>query len=229
MFADVTTFKPNPINNISEIQMRLNLFSKFALALACTVILSTNNSLLAQDVAEKQTEATPALDLTISSPPVTEKHKLLFRDLGTWDCDITMYMGPEPTHSKGVEVNHRQGKYWMISNFSYEFQGQKVRGHGQFGYDESKDKFVGTWIDSLSPQLSIMEGDYDKETKTMTYNFESKDPDGQLTKMRLETVMVDQNNRKFTMSMANPADESQFIPIMTTAYTKRTTDQKQEK
>ena len=50
------------------------------------------------------------------------------------------------------------GGLWLISTFEGEFGGAKFEGRGQFGYDASKGKYVGTWIDSMSPNMSLLEG-----------------------------------------------------------------------
>ena len=35
----------------------------------------------------------------------------------------------------------------------------EFHGQGQTGYDPNKKKYVGTWVDSISPTIMIMEGD----------------------------------------------------------------------
>ena len=75
----------------------------------------------------------------------------------------------EPSVSKGTEVNEvLPGGLWLLSKFEGDFGGMKFSGRGQFGYDPVKKKYVGTWIDSTSTVLSVLEGEYDAKTKTMT-------------------------------------------------------------
>ena len=50
------------------------------------------------------------------------------------------------------------GGLWVLSKFEGDFGGMKFEGRGQFGYDPIKKKYVGTWIDSMSPTLSVLEG-----------------------------------------------------------------------
>ena len=78
------------------------------------------------------------------------------KDLGVWDAVMKIWMqGPEsdPMISQGVERNRPMGDFWVVSNYESDLGGEKFVGHGQTGYDPAKKKFIGTWIDSMSPHL----------------------------------------------------------------------------
>jgi hypothetical protein len=54
--------------------------------------------------------------------------------------------GAPPQSSRGVIVNRLVcGGLWLVSEFHNETTG--FDGHGIFGYDVQKKKYVGTWID----------------------------------------------------------------------------------
>ena len=42
-------------------------------------------------------------------------------------------------------------------------------GHGVYGYDVKKAKYVATWVDSMSKHIDMMEGTYDEKSKTLTF------------------------------------------------------------
>ena len=90
-----------------------------------------------------------------STAKPTDEHKIFASDEGTWDATVKSYnSGPdaEPSVSKGTEVNTlMHGGLWLLSKFEGDFGGEKFEGRGQFGYDPIKKKYVGTWIDSMSP------------------------------------------------------------------------------
>ena len=162
------------------------------------------------------------------SPPVQKplpEHKILAADEGTWDATIRMYeKGPdaEPSVSKGSEVNEvLPGGLWVLSKFEGDFGGMKFLGRGQCGYDPVKKKYVGTWLDSTSTVLSLLEGEYDAKTKTMTFVGDGYDP---VQKAKFSQKMVtktkDDGSRVFTLYMkfeGQPA-EVKFLEI---AYTRR--------
>ncbi len=163
----------------------------------------------------------------MAQPPsrATAEHKILASDLGTWDATVKSYTGgpeAEPSVSKGTEVNTvMAGGMWLLSKFEGEFGGMKFEGRGQFGYDPIKKKYVGTWIDSMSPNLSVLEGDYDAKTKTMTYVGDGIDPDSK-TKytQKMVTTTKDDGTRVFTLYMKfdGAKDDTKFMEI---TYQKR--------
>jgi uncharacterized protein DUF1579 len=95
--------------------------------------------------------------------------------------------------------------------YSTQFQGR-----GQFGFDPIKKKYVGTWIDSMSTILSVLEGEYDSKTKTMIYVGGGYDParKSKFTQ-KMVTTMKDDGTRVFSLYMkyeGEPA-EVKFMEI----------------
>ncbi len=155
--------------------------------------------------------------------PPTAEHKILATEEGTWDAAVKSFEGgpnSEPAVSKGTEVNTLlPGGLWLVSKFEGEFGGVKFEGHGQFGYDPNKKKYIGTWIDSMVPTMSLLEGEYDAKTKTMTYVGEGTGPDGKTKYLqRMVTTTKADGSRVFTLYMKVDKDEMKLLEI---TYTKR--------
>jgi hypothetical protein len=162
-------------------------------------------------------------------PPVpkpTAEHKIVTSDEGTWDATIKMVRGgpgAEPAISKGVEVNTvMPGGLWLLSRFEGSFGGMAFEGRGQFGYDTVQKKYVGTWIDSVSPTLSILEGTYDASTKTMTYVGEGFD---HATRSKFTQKMVtttkDDGTRVFHLYVKSDETGGKEALMMEITYSKR--------
>jgi hypothetical protein len=163
----------------------------------------------------------------MAQPPAkpTAEHKLLAADEGTWDATVKSFMGgpdAEPSVSKGTEVNTvMTGGLWLLSKFDGDFNGMKFEGHGQFGYDPVKKKYVGTWIDSMSPSLSVLEGEYDAKTKTMTYVGTGFDPEHNAKyTQKMVTTAKDEDTRVFTLYMKYD-DGKGDVKFMEITYQKR--------
>lgn len=159
-------------------------------------------------------------------PQPTAQHKVFASDVGTWDGTIKAYFaGPdaEPTVSKGTETNSMlTGGFWLVSSFKGEFGGQPFEGRGQFGYDPLKKKYVGTWVDSMSPTLSVLEGSYDPTTRTMTYEGDGTDPVSKSKyKQKMVTVTRDDDHRVFTLFMTSDATGGKEAKFMEITYTRR--------
>lgn len=158
-------------------------------------------------------------------PEVTDEHKVLKRDVGVWDAEMKLWMtGPdeEPMVSKGTERNRMMGDLWLLSTFTADLGGQPFTGHGQFGYDVNKKKFVATWVDSMTTHISLGEGSYDKSTDEMTMVMTGFDPStGKEAKSKSVTKYVDRNTRQFTMYMQDPSGGDKWVKSMEISYKRR--------
>ncbi len=161
-----------------------------------------------------------------AAPKPWDEHKVLAEEVGTWDAVVKSYMGgpdAEPMISKGTEVNTMMsGGMWALSQFKGDFGGMPFEGRGQFGYDPLKKKYIGTWIDSMSPGLSVLEGTYDAKTKTMTYVGDSVEPASKMKySQRMVTTTKDDGTRVFTLYMKMPATADKEAKVMEITYTRK--------
>jgi uncharacterized protein DUF1579 len=163
-----------------------------------------------------------AVGARAQGPPMPQpgpEHELLKKDVGTWDATIEMLMPPGPP-SKGTETSVMgPGGLWLISDFKSEMMGAPFQGHGVTGWDSSKKKYVGTWVDSMSSGISLSESTYDAAAKTATGSLEGPGPDGQPMKMKAVTQYKDDDTRVFTMFMAGP--DGKEAPTMRITYKRR--------
>ena len=134
-------------------------------------------------------------------PTPGPEHEILKKDLGTWDATVEMFAAPgsPPSVSKGTETVTMLGGFWQLSEFKSEMMGQPFEGRGATGYDPAKKKYVGTWVDTMTPAYYTMEGTYDPGTKTMTATMEGPDPSGTVARTKQTTEWKDADTRVFTM------------------------------
>ncbi|MDX2037842.1 MAG: DUF1579 domain-containing protein [Isosphaeraceae bacterium] len=162
------------------------------------------------------------------APPIpqpTAEHKILAADAGKWDAEIKSYSsGPdaEPKISKGTEVNTVvAGGLWTISEFHGTVEGLDFEGRGQYGFDPIKKKYVGTWIDSWNPTLSVIEGTYDAASKTLTMTGEGMEVN---SKTKYQQKMVTKTNadgsRTFTFFMKGEFTGGNEVKMMEITYRK---------
>lgn len=154
----------------------------------------------------------------------TEHHKEMARDAGVWDADVTMWMEPdaEPMKSKAVETNKMVGDMWLLSEFEGEFGGQKFSGRGAFGYDPIKKKYIGGWIDSMSPFMQKMSGEYDVDTHTLTMMGETVDVrTGKPITTKMVTRYKSHDEKVFEMHMPVEGEDGEYYKSMEIKYTRR--------
>lgn len=153
-------------------------------------------------------------------PTPGKEHQQLAAAAGTWDAAIEG-MGPDgqASLSKGVSERRMLGGFWLIDDFTADMGGMPFIGHGMTGYDPEKKVYVGTWTDSMSPALMLMEGTYDKSGKVLTMTGMGPGMDGKPTKMRMVSTMKDANTEVF--EMFQPGPEGKEMRTLKITYTRR--------
>jgi hypothetical protein len=98
---------------------------------------------------------------TFEATPPTAEQEYLAKMVGTWDAKVAVAMGVGgTTTSTGTEINALvAGGKWLTTDFQFDFMGTPFEGHGVLGWDATKKKFVGTWVDSFSESFTHMEGE----------------------------------------------------------------------
>ena len=154
-------------------------------------------------------------------PPPSKEHELLKRDLGSWKAELKMWMAPgeEPQGFAAEEINSSIGEYWVVSNFKGDFGGFDFKGHGVFGYDAQKKKFVGSWVDSSNPNAMHMIGTYDKESDTLTYETKGVGPTGEPVVGKATTVYKKDGTRVYTMYQ-KMGESDEMTKVMEITYSK---------
>jgi len=149
------------------------------------------------------------------------QHQRLAAMAGTWDATIaTVDSDGQPVTTKGVAVRTvGLGGFWLLEDFRGEFQGAEFLGRGQTGYDPAKGKYVGSWIDSMSPALMVMEGDFDQSGKVLTTTGTGPGMDGRPARFRNVSTLVDADTEVFEMFVTGPDGKEQ--KMLTITYKRR--------
>ncbi len=156
----------------------------------------------------------------------TPEHEVLKREEGVWDATVKSFIpgAPEPLVSQGVERNTLMtGGLWLVSRFESDLGGggQTFEGHGVTGYDPSKSKYVGTWVDSMSTHMMNLEGTYDPKSRTMTYHSEMYAPGTKtLVKTRGVTEWKGDDARVYTLFVKG-ADSGEEFKLVEITYKRR--------
>jgi len=192
--------------------------------LAAAVLVLAAVSASAQTPARKKFPDMPPPVATPAAPamPVAQpEHAVLKQEAGEWDVTVESFMAPgqPPVLSKGIETGKMVGDFWLVSDFKTEMMGQPFTGHGTLGYDPAKKKYVSTWIDSMTPTLSLGESEYDAATRTFTGWLDGLDYSGKPTKLKTVTAFKDPATRVFTMSLPGP--DGREMTALRLTYTRR--------
>ncbi len=109
----------------------------------------------------------------------SENHKMLAKEVGTWEAEVSQWMDPSapPTKAKATNVvTMAMNGLYQMGNFTSTMMGMPMMGQSTVGYDNAKKMYVASWIDNLGSGIVRMNGDYDIATKTLTLKGTQTDP-----------------------------------------------------
>lgn len=133
-----------------------------------------------------------------------EMQKMLAKSDGNWTGETTMWMenGAKPMVSKSEATNKMMyGGRYQITNHKGDFMGMPFEGMSIVGYDNSKKKFVSTWIDNMGTGIMHSEGDWNPSTKSVEFKGKMTDASrpGKECDFREVFTFVDDNTQKLEM------------------------------
>jgi hypothetical protein len=146
-----------------------------------------------------------------AGPKPGPEHDMLKMCVGEWDAVVEV-QGLPP--SKGSAVYKMElGGFWLTEAYTGEFGGQKFEGRGLTGYDPIKKKYVSTGIDSMDPNVMLMEGAFDKDGKTLALIGDGYGDDGKPAKMKSVTEFPDKDTLVFTFYTVADGKDQQMMKI----------------
>jgi hypothetical protein len=142
---------------------------------------------------------------------LNENHKLLGQLAGNWTYTIKMWMNgdpsskPETSHGTATRKPIMDGRFYVVDVTGKmqmpgpdgKMKDTTFKGTGLEGYDNAKQKFVGSWVDNMGTGIMKSEGDYDSATKTFTYASEYEMAPGMNQKIREVIKVVDKDHHTF--------------------------------
>ncbi|HOF42172.1 MAG TPA: DUF1579 domain-containing protein [Candidatus Hydrogenedentes bacterium] len=158
----------------------------------------------------------PAIDLEAmmaEMPKPTAEHEWLKQLVGEWETEATITMGPgaEPITHTGTETVEAIGGFWVMGRNEgiCTLDGSPFTGIMTLGYDPAKEKYVGTWVDSMNSHLWTYEGTVDAAGKTLTLETEGMSPANPEETCKFRDVMElkGRDERVFTSSFEGPDGE----------------------
>jgi hypothetical protein len=103
--------------------------------------------------------------------PVPQKeHQWLEQFAGKWTSQSkSIAFGEQPAMECSGEAQARLvGKFWIVLNLKGQTAGQTFTAVQTIGYSPSKEKYIGTWIDSMTDHLWRYEGSVDESGKKLS-------------------------------------------------------------
>jgi hypothetical protein len=122
-----------------------------------------------------------------------------------------------PTTMRGVQTNTLlAGNRWIRNDF--ELDG--YAGHGTWGWDPRKGRYVGIWVDSNSDYVRLDEGIYDRASRTLTWTSELRQPDPHPPAKYRMVEEFRGDTRVLTMTAIGPKT-GKIVPLGKITFTRR--------
>jgi Protein of unknown function (DUF1579) len=138
--------------------------------------------------------ADAAQDATKAGPELQAMEPLV----GFWKAKVLFWQDPTkpPQESEGTMTRKWiMGGRILQEDFDGKFAGADFKGLGLTCFDPQKKKYVGTWVDSMAPSISMMESTYDAKTKTFAGSMDEIDPQtGKKVKARDVLRIIDNDH-----------------------------------
>lgn len=157
-------------------------------------------------------DAAPPQDALRPAP----QHRLLERRVGTWEATLVSRdpAGAE-VRTRGTLRVRELADFHTLEDFEGEFMGMEMLGHGVTSWCPIRQRFLSTWVDSMTPSPMQLSGDYDAERDELTLRGECFGPSGKLEPCRTVTRFVDE--RHFTWALYGSGD----APLLRIEYAKQ--------
>lgn len=154
---------------------------------------------------------------------VNENHQRLKSLTGKWNVVIRMWMQPgAPSQdSKGTaEIRSILDGHYVQEDFRGTAMGKPFTGLSLIGYDNVKQQYTTTWVDSLSTQTTFSEGTADPTGKVITSISHHTDP---LTRKPTHTKFVVriESDKKHVMEMFEPGPDGTEFKSMELTYARK--------
>jgi hypothetical protein len=144
-------------------------------------------------------------------PKPGPEHELFKELAGDWDVTLKMPMVGEVKGKATYKIDF--GGFLLVEEFAADFGGAPFKGRGQTSYCPIRKKYVATWVDSMGPSPIVMQGTFDKATKTMTEEGEGPGMTGKIAKLKTTGVLKDKDTFLFTIYEVQDGKDVEMLSI----------------
>lgn len=145
-------------------------------------------------------------------------HQLLAGLEGCWTTRTKAWMAGDqpPVETTGTcEQKMIMGGRYLQQEYHGEMMGEPFSGINLIGFDNQRQRFVSTWIDTMSTGIYYFEGQADPEGKTITQEGRYDDPDKGPATWRSVTRFVDENTLEYVMYLIPEGGQAEKMSEMT--------------
>jgi hypothetical protein len=145
-------------------------------------------------------------------------HQMLAKLAGAWTTRTRAWMEPDKPPMEGTGTCEQKmllGGRYLQQEYAGEMMGSPFTGINLIGYDNHTQKYVSTWIDSMSTGIYYFEGTASADGRTITQENNYHDPVRGPTVWRSVTRIVDDNTLEYIMYITSKGGTEEKMMEMT--------------
>lgn len=162
-----------------------------------------------------------AMEAMMKAASPGDAHKKLASFVGKWDATVKTWMQPgaPPMENKGTATNEAiLGGRFIEQRFSGDFMGQPFSGLGYWGYDNVRQQYIASWMDSMGTSMMTLTG----TGSGNQYTLKGTVPDPMTGKDSLvEERWTVADNDHHMFEMWAPAPDGAMFKMMEISYTRK--------
>lgn len=148
----------------------------------------------------------------------SQPHKWMAEEVGTWNCEMTFWYGPNSKPEKASSVANIKmilGGRYQEANYQGKIMGAPFEGKSTLAFNNASKEYTSTFIDNMGTGMMVGIGKYDESTKSVTYKGEFVDPaTGKKNAYREVYTIVDATTRKMEMFDTKNGSEYKSMEII---------------
>ncbi|MGC4015895.1 MAG: DUF1579 domain-containing protein [Luteolibacter sp.] len=151
-----------------------------------------------------QTPEAPATGMPQMPSPVAE-HAWLERLAGEWKTAAELQCMPDqpPMKTVGHDSSRMLGGFWLISETRSESPEMPFGAIFTIGYSPEKQKYIATWVDTMTSRLWTYEGEVTDNGTVLTFHTEGSCPmePGKTMRFRERIQLITPDHKLFTSAI----------------------------
>lgn len=153
---------------------------------------------------------------TPAMPKPAPEHAWLKKFTGEWTTESKATMGPDqpPMQCSGTLTSRPLGEFWVLNEMEGDMSGTTMIGIQTIGYDESKKKYVGTWVDSMTSFMWRYEGSVDPSGRVLTLDADGPNFMGDGKTMKFQDIYEFKSADEILMTSRMLGDDGEWATFM---------------
>jgi hypothetical protein len=185
--------------------------------------LFTLTAILALSVGAYALQETDTDPAAMQASAATEEHAWLQQLVGDWTSVAEVNMGPgvEPMKCESSEHARALGDLWVIAEAKSSMGGTEFTSLMTVGYDARKQKFVGSWVDTMLAHMWSYTGTLDEKRTTLTLEAEGPDMTDPTKNALYRDVIEMQGKDKKILTSSMKGPDGNWIEFMRAEGTRK--------